>query len=260
MAPNLQFRVTKPRSHTNSRNEFGERLNDSIKAYEQAEGSLSITQAARLYVISKATLYRRINGRHDQVFYRISKWRLTPGEEESIKNWVLEIQSWGFPPRVAQLRKIVEELLKAKGDYKELEKNWVSGFLNRHSTLQAKYSCTLDQDRFLPQNRPIIHDWFNLYQSIKAEYSILDEDTYNIDENEYMMGIAGSSKVVFSKYQKQTFMNLAGNQEWASLIEAIGITGQRLPLFVILKGKKWKDDWYTQKLELSDPISLSENG
>ena len=37
-------------------------------------------------------------------------------------------------------------------------------------------------------------------------------------------------------------MNQARDREWASLIEAIGITGQRLPLFVILKGKKWKDD------------------
>ncbi len=63
-----------------------------------------------------------------------------------------------------------------------------------------------------------------------------------MDENGYMIGIAGSSKVVFSKYQKQAFMK---NREWASLIEAIGTTGQRLPLFVILKDKKWKDDWYT---------------
>ncbi len=74
------------------------------------------------------------------------------------------------------------------------------------------------------------------------------------------MGIAGSSKVVLLKYQKQTFMNQAENWKWASLIEAIGITGQRLPLFVILKGKKWKDDWYTEELEPGDCISLSENG
>ena len=59
-----------------------------------------------------------------------------------------------------------------------------------------------------------------------------------IRENGYMMGIAGSSKVVFSKYQKQAFINQPGNQEWASLIEAIGITNERLPLFIILKGKR----------------------
>ena len=61
---------------------------------------------------------------------------------------------------------------------------------------------------------------------------------YNMDKNRYMMGIARSSKVVFSKYQKQAFIIQAGNRECASLIEAIGITGRRLTLFVILKGKK----------------------
>ena len=115
-----------------SREEARERLNDAVKAYDQAEGLLSITQAARLYVVSKATLYRRINGRRDQASYGILKQRLTPEEEESIKSWVLEIQSWGFPPRVAQLREMATELLQAKGDYRELEKNWVSAFLDRY--------------------------------------------------------------------------------------------------------------------------------
>lgn len=84
--------------------------------------------------------------------------------------------------------------------------------------------------------------------------------TYNIDENGYMMGIAGSSKVVSSKYQIQAFINQAGSQERASLIEAIGTTGYRLPLFVILKGKRWKDDWYPSDMRKDARISLSENG
>ncbi len=90
-------------------------------------------------MVSKATLYRKINGRRDQVSYGVTKQRLTPEEEDSIKSWVLEIQTWGFPPRVAQLREMGEELLQAKGDNKPLGKIWVQGFLSRHPTLQAKY-------------------------------------------------------------------------------------------------------------------------
>ena len=44
------------------------------------------------------------------------------------------------------------------------------------------------------------------------------------------------------------------------MIEAIGTSGQQLPLFVILKGKKWKDDWYINDMQPGDRISLSENG
>ncbi len=61
-------------------------MNDAVKACEDAEGSLSITQTAYVYAVSKATLYRKINGRRDQVSYGISKQRLTPEEEEFIKN------------------------------------------------------------------------------------------------------------------------------------------------------------------------------
>lgn len=81
-----------------------------------------------------------------------------------------------------------------------------------------------------------------------------------MDENGYVMSVAGGSKVVFSKYQKQAFINQAGNGEWASLIEAIGTTGRRLPLFVILEGKRWKDDGYPSDMEQGARISLSENG
>ncbi len=156
MAPNLQFRVTKPVSRITSKDEARKRLNDAFKAYKNAEGSLSITQAVYVYAVSKATLYRRINGRRDQVSYGISKQRLTPEEEESIKNWVLKIQSWGFSPRVAQLREMAVELLQAKSDHKEVGTNSVSGYPNRHPTLQAKYSRTLDPDRFLAQNQDVI--------------------------------------------------------------------------------------------------------
>ncbi len=81
-----------------------------------------------------------------------------------------------------------------------------------------------------------------------------------MDESGYMMSIAESFKVVFSKYQKQVFINQAGNGEWASLIEAIVITGRRLPLFVILKGKRWKNDWYPSDMKRGACISLGENG
>ncbi len=196
----MPFRITKPESRTSSREEARDCSKEAVQAYEDREVLLSILQAARLYVVSKTTLYNRIHGRRGQASYGVTKQRLTPEEEESIESWVLDIQSWGFPPRVSQLREMAEELLQARGDYKELGVNWTSGFLTRHPMLQWKYSRTLDQERFLAQDPVIIQQWFDLYQSIKAKYVVLDEDIYNMDKNGYMMAIGGSSKVVFSKY------------------------------------------------------------
>lgn len=50
----------------------------------------------------------------------------------------------------------------------------------------------------------IIVIWF--YQLIKAKHDILDGDIYNMNVNNYIIGINRSSKVVFSKYQKQDFI------------------------------------------------------
>ena len=177
MASSQQFRVTKSGLRTTLKDEARQRLQQAVQAYEEAEGGLSITQAAWLHAVSKTTLYHRINGRRDQVSYITSKQRLTPEEEESLQSWVLQLQSWGFPPRIAQLREMAEELLRAKQDFKELSKNWSEKFLCRHLILQSKYSRTLDQERFLAQNRDSIREWFDLYLSIKAQNGILDEDT-----------------------------------------------------------------------------------
>lgn len=91
MAQSQQFRVVTSGSWTTSKDENRERLKTAVKAYEEAEGSLSITQAAKLYVVSKTTLYHRLQGCRDQLSYGVSKQRLTPEEEESIQSWVLEI-------------------------------------------------------------------------------------------------------------------------------------------------------------------------
>ena len=91
MAHPQQFHITKSGWHTYSKDEVRERLKEYVQVYEEAEGSLSILEAARLYAVSKTTLYHRIKARQDQLSYTVSKQRLTPEEEESVLNWLLEI-------------------------------------------------------------------------------------------------------------------------------------------------------------------------
>ncbi len=80
--------------HTTLKDEARECLKQTVKAYEEAERSLSITQAAWVYAVSTIMLYYRLNGGQDQVSYVTSKQKLTPKEEGSLKNWVL------FLPRI----------------------------------------------------------------------------------------------------------------------------------------------------------------
>ena len=59
-----------------------------------------------------------------------------------------------------------------------------------------------------------------------------------MDEKGFMIGVAGSAKVIISKHEKQAFSTHSGNREWVSLIESVGAVRDSLPVFIIFKGKK----------------------
>lgn len=65
-------------------------MNKIIKAYDQTEDLLFITQEENPYVILRAILYYKINDYSDKALYRILKQRLTPKEEKSIKSYVFK--------------------------------------------------------------------------------------------------------------------------------------------------------------------------
>ena len=73
--------------------------------------------------------------------------------------------------------------------------------------------CTFDQDRLFAENKEVFQHWFDLILSTKQKHGILDEDIYNIDEKGFMIGGAGSTKVVISKHEKQAFTAESGNRE-----------------------------------------------
>ena len=237
-----------------------ERVSVAVAAVQGAKGTLSISQAAKRYDVPKMTLSDRLRGRQDPVSYGKSRQRLSTEEEDCLENWVLQLQAWGWPPRVSLLRDMANKLLDARGVTIKVGINWFPAFLGRHPGLKSKYSRTLDQERYLAEDFQTIQDWFVLYASVKAQYGILDEDTYNMDEKGFMMGVAGSAKVVFSKHEKQAFVKQCGNRDWASLIEAISCR-RRLPMWCIFKGKVYMDAWY-DALEPGEghQIALSENG
>ena len=57
MSQKLPYQVTKPRSSVTSRDTNRNCLQQVVKTFTNAEGLLSITHAAKLYGVSKTTLY-----------------------------------------------------------------------------------------------------------------------------------------------------------------------------------------------------------
>jgi hypothetical protein len=78
-------------------------------------------------------------------------------------------------------------------------------------------------------------EYFALYDSIRQEYGITAQDTYNIDEKGFIMGIMQQSHVFVPASEKEAFLRQDGSQEWVSVIETISTAGESLPSYLIFK-------------------------
>src|SRR5450432_3355951 len=187
-----------------------------------------------------------------------SQQLLCPGEEESLKDWCIQLAKWGWPPQISQLRAMAIELLRAKGSTELLGIHWQDRFFLRYPELKAKYLNGLDRNRFTAQDPIIISEWFKLYKDTIEEYNIQSNDIYNIDEKGFMVGMLQKTKVIISKYEMAKYMIEPGNREWVSLIECISLDSQLLLPWVIFKGKRQNLAWMEMLEE--GHVAISDNG
>ena len=72
-------------------------------------------------------------------------------------------------------------------------------------------------------------------ESVIQKYDIQPEDTYNMDEKGFALGVAGRVKVICSQDDLQVYATQDGNREWVSLIECISADRKLLEMFIIFK-------------------------
>jgi Tc5 transposase DNA-binding domain len=83
--------------------------------------------------------------------------KLTPTEELAIVQYILDLDSRGFPPWPQAVQEMAD-LLLTKRDASLVGKNWTSNFINRRTELKTKFSCKYDYKRALYEDLIIIGD------------------------------------------------------------------------------------------------------
>ena len=222
---------------------------DRYKEVFEKEGIASLKGVAGEYGVAWTSLRDRINnGAVSREFYAKARQRLTPAEEKVLEEYCLQLEKWGCPARVNQLRLMAQELLKAKGDTRPLGKNWPSAFLDRHPNIKSVFTTPQDRNRQLSEDWDIISHWFQLYEETIKKYTIQPEDTYNMDEKGVALGQGLKTRCIVSKSEKRPKSSQDGSREWATLVEAISLTGKVLSPWIIFKGIINKTSW-TEKLK-----------
>ncbi len=221
----------------------------------------SVRAAAASYDVSHITLHRRIHGMASRRDTTPNSRKLTPAEELAIIQYILDLDSRGFPPRPQAVQEMAD-LLLAERDAPPVGKNWTSNFITRRTEIKTKFNRKYDYKRAQCEDPVIIQGWFQLVRNTMAKWGILDTDIHNFDEAGFLMGVIATAKVVTSSESRNHPKTAQpGNREWVSIIQGINSYGWAIPPFIIFKAQNHLSAWYEDSgLPQDWVITLSENG
>jgi hypothetical protein len=232
----------------------------AIQAIKQ--GNCQTVQAAAVsYDVPRTTLRDRIRGITSRRDSTPNSRKLTPYEESALVQYILDLDSRGFPPRPQAVQEMADLLLSERGE-SPVGKNWTTTFIKRRTEIKAKFSRKYDYKRAKCEDPKIIQGWFSLVRNTVAKYGILEQDIYNFDEAGFAMGVIATAKVVTSSEAKSRPKTIQpGNREWVSIIQGVNSYGWALPPFIIFKAQNHLSAWYEDSGLPDDwVITLSENG
>jgi DDE superfamily endonuclease len=236
------------------------RINLALQAYTSGYFR-SIPRATDAFNVRHQRLYDRLHGITSRPQIRPNCLKLTATEEQTIVQYILDLDSRGFAPRLCEVADMADKLLTTRGGI-PVGKNWPGRFVSRTEELKMAFNRAKDHQRILQEDPEVINAWFKLVRDTKTKYGVYDDDIHNFDETGFQMGIIGSMKVV-TGLERRTRPNLVqpGDREWVTVIQSICAAGYTTPPFIIYKGRVHISAWYEEAdIPYDWKLSVSENG
>jgi len=223
--------------------------------------SLTIRRAASIYNVPRTTLARRQTGIASRTDSPPNSIKLTELEEETIVNYILDLDARAYPPRLSEVREMANLLLDERVALR-VGPRWASRFVKRQPLLQTRFFRKYDYQRAQCEDPDAINAWFRLVRNMIAKYGVRDADIYNFDETGFQMGVIAHGIVVTgSERRSNTKMRQPGNRQWVTVIQGVGATGFCVPPFVVVAGKYHLSTWYEDDAIPRDwTIATSPNG
>ena len=119
---------------------------------------------------------------------------------------------------------------------KQVGATWPKRFCKRHLDLKMKKTTGLEKARAKALNPSAVNGFFNMLAEVIAEYNILPENIYNMDEKGLQLGIGARITAMVDRDQKIAYSIEDGNRELVTVIETICADGSILHPSVIFQG------------------------
>ncbi|KAF7573624.1 hypothetical protein PtrM4_085290 [Pyrenophora tritici-repentis] len=207
--------------HANTTNQEG-KIDLALLKYKNNEFS-SLRRAAKAFKIPKSTLIDRYNGICSKPDLRNPRHNLTLTEEQTLVQYILNLNSRGFAPQLCEVEDMVNKLMSARGR-KPVGKKWTTRFVTRSDKIKISFNRPKDRQRVLQEDPEVISACFKLVEETIAKYGILDKDIHNFNETGFQIGVIGSMKVVTgSKRRTRPDLIQPGDREWVTVIQSISL-------------------------------------
>jgi hypothetical protein len=222
---------------------------------------LSLRAAAKIYSVDHTKLSRRQRGIRPRRDTTANSRKMTDLEESVILEYILDLDSKGFPPRLSGVEDMANRLL-ADRDAPRVGTRWAANFVKRHPELTTRFNRRYDYQRALCEDSELICGWFSLVRNTILKHGIQEADIYNFDETGFAMGVISTAMVITSAERSgRARTKQPGNREWVTVIQGVNALGWAIPPFIILKGKYHLQSWYDDS-PLPDNwiLATSDNG
>lgn len=202
-----------------------------------SDGSFSYQEVADAANVSRSTVSRRARGvtasRADG--YQ-QQQKLAPEQESELAAYIEELTDRFLPPTRQMIQNFASEIA-----HEPVSDTWVRDFLHRNSdTLLYKWTTAMDKQRHYASSEDKYKSYLDVLYSAIEQYDVLPQNTYNMDEKGFAIGLIGRSKRVFSKasYEKKKSVQSLqdGNREWVTLLASVCADGSALPPGLIFTG------------------------
>jgi hypothetical protein len=221
---------------------------------------LSLRSAAAIYQVPYTTLRARKAGQPSRRDIPANSRKLTNSEESAIVQYILDLDSRAFSPRLSEVEDMANLLLATRNASDASDASlrvgpsWTARFIKRQPQLRTRLNRRIDYQRVQCEDPVQYNAWFNLVRNVIAKYGVDASDIYNFDETGFAIGqITATGMVVTSSERKgRPRQSQPGNREWATVIQAIGSQGYVLPPYVIVAGKTHLSNWYENSPFLAD--------
>jgi hypothetical protein len=213
---------------------------DRIKLALEAHriNGISLRQAARTYNVPSSTLTSRAKGVLPRRQSHQHELKLTEAHESVLEQWCKVMGRRGVPITYQMLRDHASDI-----SGQDVGATWPKRFMMRHPGLKIKYTTGLEQSRARSLNPNAVRDYFDLLTEILAEYNIIPENIYNMDEKGIQLGIGKRVAALVDRGQKTAYQVETGSRELITIIETISADGAALSPCVIFQGKRRNLEW-----------------